>query len=137
MTPKLGAIAVLMHEGRALLVRRRNEPDAGKWGFAGGHVKSGETALCAAVRELREETGVIAAPLGYLTNIDLIVRDARGDVAYHYLLAAVRCRYESGTPRPSDDVSAAEWFAIEDISRLDTSDRVEEMVGLVSQKAQQ
>ncbi len=58
--PRLGAIAVLVRDDRALLVQRGKMPDAGLWGFPGGHVEPGETALAAAVRELREETGVRA-----------------------------------------------------------------------------
>ena len=64
--PKLGAIAVVVRNDHVLLARRGKEPDAGLWGFPGGHVELGETALQAAVRELREETGVEAHPLGYL-----------------------------------------------------------------------
>ncbi|MEJ6404424.1 NUDIX hydrolase [Yoonia sp. 2307UL14-13] len=130
--PKLGAIAVVIHDGRALLVRRKNEPDAGKWGFAGGHVEWGETAFDAAARELEEETGVLATALRYLTNVDVILRDDAGDVTFHCLLAAVECRYESGTPFAADDVNDAAWFAIEDVAALDKSDRVDEMIRLVS-----
>ena len=83
--PKLGAIAVMHHQGRILLVKRRNEPNANTWGFPGGHVELGETALEAAVRELAEETSVIGTPLSYLTNIDAITRDAAGTVQFHYL----------------------------------------------------
>ena len=63
--PRLAALAVTLDQGRnhVLLVQRRNPPDAGLWGFPGGHVEAGETALCAAARELAEETGVIATPV--------------------------------------------------------------------------
>ena len=58
--PLLGAIAVVVQDGHVLLARRRKEPDAGLWGYPGGHVELGETALAAAARELLEETGVTA-----------------------------------------------------------------------------
>ncbi|OWJ87584.1 NUDIX domain-containing protein, partial [Paracoccus yeei] len=53
--PVLAALAVLIdhdpdHGPRVLLVQRRNPPDAGLWGFPGGHVEPGETALAAAAR---------------------------------------------------------------------------------------
>ena len=73
--PKLAALAVVIRGDHVLLAKRRNEPDAGLWGFPGGHVDLGETALDAATRELHEETGVTARPLQYLTNIDVITRD--------------------------------------------------------------
>ncbi len=106
--PVLGAIAVLLHENRVLLVQRGKNPDKGLWGFPGGHVEWGETASQAAVRELAEETGIIAHPVGYLTNVDVILPGA------HYLLAATLCTYVSGTPVAADDAMAADWFSLKD-----------------------
>ena len=57
-----GAIVVLLHEGRVLLVQRGKAPDLGLWGFPGGHVEPGESAEAAALRELHEETGGPPAP---------------------------------------------------------------------------
>ena len=111
--PTLGAIAVVVHEGQTLLVQRRNPPNAGQWGFPGGHVELGETGLEAAARELLEETGVTATPTGYLTSVDVIGRDDDGTVQYHYLLAAVLCTYVSGTPIADDDAMDAAWVTVE------------------------
>ena len=36
----------------------------------------------AAVRELREETSVIARPVRYLTNVDVIMRDETGAIEF-------------------------------------------------------
>lgn len=124
--PLIGALAVVLHRERVLLVQRGKEPDAGLWGFPGGHVDWGETALAAAARELREETGVIAEPDGYLTNLDLLRRDASGQVVSHYLLTAVACRYVSGEPVAADDARDARWFdcAVVLAGGLPTSERV-------------
>lgn len=110
VTPRLGALAVLVRDGRVLLVQRRNPPDAGLWGFPGGHVEPGETALSAATRELHEETSVIAEPRFYLDNVDVILRDGTGQLTHHYLLAAVLCDYRAGEAQAGDDAAAARWF---------------------------
>ncbi|MEL6509305.1 MAG: NUDIX hydrolase [Pseudomonadota bacterium] len=134
--PKLGALAVMIRNDEVLLVKRRNEPDAGLWGFPGGHVELGETALDAASRELREETGVIGTPLTYLTNVDVITHDANNAVMFHFLLAAVLCDYVSGTPIAQDDVSAAGWHAIPDIlgGKVPCSQHVDDVV-ILARKA--
>ncbi|WP_108484447.1 NUDIX hydrolase [Oceaniglobus ichthyenteri] len=114
--PRLAALAVVVKDDCALLIQRRNPPNAGRWGFPGGHVELGETALAAAERELFEETGVRATATRYLTNIDVIERDDTGAIRFHFLLAAVACDYVSGTPVPADDALAARWVPFAEIA---------------------
>ena len=110
--PALAVLAVVLHGDQVLLVRRRNPPDAGLWGYPGGHVEAGETALAAAARELAEETSVRADPLGYLANLDTILRDADGRLEHHFFLVAVLCRYRGGTPQAGDDATHAAWVPV-------------------------
>ena len=131
--PILGALAVVIHEGRALLAQRGRPPDPDHWGFPGGHVERGETALAAAARELLEETGVCATPVAYLTNVDVLRFAGDGAeraVTVHYLLAAVLCAYQSGTPVADDDIVAAEWVTLEEIAagERDLHDGVQEVL---------
>ena len=126
--PRLAALAVTLDGdgGQVLLVQRRNPPDAGLWGFPGGHVEPGETALAAAARDLAEETGVIARPRAYLDNIDVIERGGDGALRFHFLLAAVLCDYVSGQPVAGDDARDAAWVPVADVlaDRLPLSTRV-------------
>lgn len=131
ISPKLGAIAVVQHNGQFLMVKRKKEPNANTWGFPGGHVELGETALDAAVRELAEETGVIGRAERYLTNVDVITRDAQRVVLFHYLLAVVVCTYESGIPLAADDVSEAGWFAPAEVTTLHQSPNVQTVIDLL------
>lgn len=135
LRPKVGALAVVIDRGRVLLARRRNPPDAGLWGFPGGHVEAGETALAAAARELFEETGVVAEPLHYLTNVDVVRHDESGAVEHHFLLAAVFCRYREGTPVPADDISEAAWVEAGEVlsGTFSTSDSVDRVIRLALQ----
>ena len=117
--PKIGALAVVLHQGQVLLVQRNKQPDAGLWGFPGGHVEWGETVYQAAARELLEETGVTAQPQSYLDNLDLLLRDDTGAVRAHYLLVGVACQYQSGTPVAGDDARDARWFPVDRILAQD------------------
>ncbi|WP_298850725.1 NUDIX hydrolase [uncultured Ruegeria sp.] len=118
-SPKIGALAVVLHHDQVLLVQRSKQPDKGLWGFPGGHVEWGETVLQAAQRELLEETSVIAHPAHYLNNLDLLRHDAKGHVVSHYLLVGVACHFQSGTPKAGDDALDARWFPIEQIRQGD------------------
>ncbi|MBW3596318.1 MAG: (deoxy)nucleoside triphosphate pyrophosphohydrolase [Planctomycetes bacterium] len=65
MNATLIAIAVVEHEGRFLIGQRpAGAALAGLWEFPGGKVEAGETAIEAAVRECREETGLEAEVIG-------------------------------------------------------------------------
>ncbi|RPE71217.1 ADP-ribose pyrophosphatase YjhB (NUDIX family) [Pacificibacter maritimus] len=132
-SPKLGALAVVIRDDHALLVQRKNPPDAGTWGYAGGHVEFGESFAEAAVRELHEETGVIAKPVQLIDTAEFIHRDDHGDgqgnVTHHFVLGAVLCEYVSGEPVADDDALDAAWVPLKDIyaKRLPMSDKVDDV----------
>ncbi|MBB4286054.1 NUDIX hydrolase [Roseospira goensis] len=115
--PVPATIAALVHDGRVLLVRRANPPDAGRWGFPGGKIDHGETIAAAAVRELHEETGVVGAAGDVFTAVDVIDRDGAGVVHHHYILVAVLCRWVAGDPVAGDDALEARWFTPEELER--------------------
>lgn len=54
------AAAIVVHEGRVLMVRRRVSEGQLSWQFPAGEVESGESREEAAVRETQEETGLTA-----------------------------------------------------------------------------
>jgi 8-oxo-dGTP diphosphatase len=114
-SPVPAVIAVVVHDGQALLVRRANPPDAGLWGFPGGKIEFGETVKAAAVRELLEETAIHGEAGEILTTLDILVRDASGNVQQHYILIAVLCRWISGMPLAGDDALEARWFPVADL----------------------
>ncbi|CAE6791344.1 MAG: NUDIX hydrolase [Nitrospira sp.] len=110
--PTPAVIGVVVREGKVLLVRRNNPPDAGKWGFPGGKIELGETLRVAAAREVKEETGLLVSPNQVITALDVLDRDAQGSLRFHYVLIAVLCDWISGVVEPADDVSDAAWFEI-------------------------
>ena len=110
--PIVGVLAVVLRGERALVVRRSNPPMAGRWGFPGGVLELGETVAEGAMRELVEETGVVAEPSGVLTVIDTIDRDDQGRVRYHYSLVAVRGSWRQGEGAPADGAKLAHFCSM-------------------------
>ena len=100
---------------RALIVQRAQQPNAGRWGFPGGVLELGETVAEGAMRELAEETGVVAEAAGWLNVHDAVSRDADGRVQFHYVLIAVRGIWRSGVGVAADDAAATAWASRADI----------------------
>lgn len=122
--PRLSVLAVVTRATPAgaevLLVRRANPPQPGHWGFPGGKVDWGEDLRQAAIRELREETGIEAGNPVVFDTVDLIVPELTQDRAgtpYHHLMVAVRLDWRHGAPRPGDDALEARWSAINRLPR--------------------
>jgi 8-oxo-dGTP diphosphatase len=117
--PIVAVLAVVLRGAgpgaRALIVQRAQQPNAGRWGFPGGVLELGETVGEGAMRELLEETGVLAEPAGWLNVHDAVSRDADGRVQFHYVLIAVRGIWQSGEGEPADDAAACAWASRDDI----------------------
>ena len=113
--PIIAVLAVVLRGDKALIVQRAQQPNAGRWGFPGGVLELGETVAEGAMRELYEETGIVADPAGILDVHDAITRDAEGRVQFHYLLIAVRGLWQSGEGEPADDAAACAWVTRDDI----------------------
>lgn len=111
--PVPATIAVVIRDGSVLLVRRANPPDAGLWGFPGGKIDYGETIEQAAVRELLEETGVVAEAGQVFTAVDAFDRGRSEEMRAHYILIAVLCRWVSGEPVAGDDALEAAWHPLD------------------------
>ena len=66
----------MVADGKILLMRRLNAPEAGCWGIAGGKIDLYETAPEAAAREIAEELGVTVTADRLLCFVDQIDREA-------------------------------------------------------------
>lgn len=108
--PVPAVLAIVVRGGALLLVRRANPPDQGLWGFPGGRMEMGESHLDAALRELGEETGIVADAPRLLTVLDFIEPDAAGRLAHHFAMIAVLCRWRAGEGAAADDALEARWF---------------------------
>lgn len=113
--PTLGVLAVALRGPSVLLVKRANPPDAGFWGYPGGKVEPGETVAEAAMRELKEETGLVGTPGPVLGTKDVIHHAADGSLAYHFFLVAVLCEEARGQAAAADDAADLAWVPDEEV----------------------
>ncbi|MEL6340334.1 MAG: NUDIX domain-containing protein [Myxococcota bacterium] len=101
---------------KVLLIQRGLEPFKGKWALPGGFVQVDETIDDAAMRELREETGIGRVYLEQLYTFGALERDPRErvvSVAYYALV-----KLSEHDLHAASDASNAGWFGIHDIPKL-------------------
>jgi len=120
--PKAAVGAVVIEEGRILLVKRKYPPKKGNWAIPGGSVNLGESLQAAAEREIMEETGLIIEAKEPVYTFDLIEHDSKGKILFHYVVVDLLAEYVSGDLHPADDVSDARWFNPDEIDGLEISE---------------
>jgi ADP-ribose pyrophosphatase YjhB (NUDIX family) len=106
--PLVGVGAVIVHEGRVLLVRRGREPLKGHWTLPGGVLEVGESLADGVAREVREETGLDVVVVELVELLDRIHRE-EGRVRFHYVIADYLCHVTGGELRAGSDADAARW----------------------------
>ncbi|MGV9564339.1 (deoxy)nucleoside triphosphate pyrophosphohydrolase [Streptomyces sp. NPDC003480] len=108
--------AALLDDDRLLAARRSAPPElAGRWELPGGKVEPGETPEHALVRELREELGVTAAPIGRVPG--------EWPLKAGYVLRVWTARLLAGRPEPLQDHDALRWLTPDEIWDVDWLDQ--------------
>jgi 8-oxo-dGTP diphosphatase len=127
--PLVGVGAIIIEDKRVVLVKRAHPPLQAQWSIPGGVLEVGELVRDAAIREAREETGLIVAPADLLGVYDRILRDPDQRVQYHYVLIDFLCRRVAGDVQAASDAAAVRWFTREELPALhlaeDTKDVIE------------
>lgn len=113
VTPKLTVDAVIILNGKIVLVKRKKPPYKSRFALPGGFVEIGETTEEAVVREVCEETGLSIQIIKLLGVYSEPSRDPRGHtVSVCYFVLG------EGTPRADSDAEDIGLFEIEDIPEL-------------------
>jgi ADP-ribose pyrophosphatase YjhB (NUDIX family) len=115
--PIVGVGAVIVQDGKVVLIRRRYEPLAGQWSLPGGTLELGETLEAGTAREMLEETGLVVEIGPVIEVFDRIMLDDARRVRYHFVLVDYLCWPVSGDLRAGSDVDAAALVAPEDLVR--------------------
>ncbi len=104
--PPIAADVIIEVDGRIVLIERKNYPPG--WAIPGGFVDIGETVEDAALREMREETGLEVELTDLLGIYSRPERDPRG-----HTISVVYVGRAQGTPRADDDAKAAALFSLD------------------------
>lgn len=127
-SPRVGVGAVVLHQGRVLLVRRGGQPAAGKWSLPGGLVELGESAVDAVRREVAEECGLQIRVMDVAGVIDRIVRDADGRIRYHWVLVDYLAHAASEAVTAGSDAQDCRWVEVDRVADLDVTDGLLDMI---------
>jgi 8-oxo-dGTP diphosphatase len=106
--PLVGVGAIIVSNGRVLLVCRGREPLKGHWTLPGGVLELGESLVDGVKREIAEETGLEVEPIELVELLDRIHREGE-KVRYHYVIADYLCRVTGGQLRAASDADAVRW----------------------------
>jgi mutator protein MutT len=113
--PQIAVGAVVVYDGRLLLVRRAQPPAVGQWSVPGGRVEAGEHVHDAVAREVAEETGLtveVGELAGWVERID---------PEYHFVILDFFARVVGSTaePRPGGDADRARWVPFGELPGID------------------
>jgi ADP-ribose pyrophosphatase YjhB (NUDIX family) len=118
--PIVGIGGVVIEDGKALLIKRANEPLMGQWSIPGGTLELGETLTEGTVRELKEETGLEVRVLDMIEVFERInfghgadetwtTMEERRRPRFHFVIVDFLCERTSGAPVAGGDVTDVAW----------------------------
>lgn len=116
MPIELASSAILVRDGRILMIRRKNPPSHDMFAFPGGRAEPGETPAETALREFEEETGIRAHSPQLFATYDLISENP----GRHFFLSVFVVEASADEiAEARDDAADAGWYTPAEIRTLD------------------
>src|SRR5437763_8515910 len=135
--PLVGVGAIIVEDGRVLLIKRAKAPLLGEWSIPGGMLELGETLRQGAEREALEETGLLVRATDLLGVFDRIISDETKGTLYHYVLIDFLCANISGEICAAGDAADARWFTPEEVAGLSLPAETADVIRLAFKKGDQ
>lgn len=115
--PIAGAGALIIKNGKLLLVKRGAKPGQGKWSIPGGLMELGERVQDTIVREVKEECGLDIEVERLIDVFDSITRDEKGRIQYQFVVVNFLVEIKGGILKNADDVLEARWVPIDKVEK--------------------
>jgi len=113
--PVVGVGAVVVRDGKALIVKRAHEPRKGEWSLPGGLLELGESLQDAVRREIKEETSLDIEVGPLIETFDRVHRDDHGKIRYHFVIVDYVCWPNGGEAVPGSDAEGVAWVSADEI----------------------
>lgn len=115
---------------KVLLIQRKNDPFKDQWALPGGFVEKDETLEEAAIRELKEETGIKVEYMEQVKAFGDPGRDPRGRVISVAFLSQVHCEEDLN---PADDARDAKWVKLDSLPGMKLAFDHDEIINVAQQ----
>lgn len=132
--PIVGIGAVIVCDGKILLVKRGSEPGINKWSIPGGLVELGEAIEDTVIREVKEECNLIVEVDSLIDVVDNLVQDGKGNWRYHFIILDYFVRVKKGITCAGSDVLAARWVPLDEAEELELTGTFREFLRKNSRK---
>jgi 8-oxo-dGTP diphosphatase len=105
--PVPGVVVVIEKDGQVLLGKRVGGFGEGKWGLPQGYIEFEEDFLTAAIREVKEETGLEVEIRAILNVVSNMLSPSLHSLAIILLAGVI-----AGEARAGDDLETLQWFPL-------------------------
>lgn len=135
MTAELPSQTDVVQAAGGLVVRRQSgllelvvvhRPVQDDWSFPKGKLEAGETLDVAALREVREETGMTCELLRFIGHTEYVDRKGRQKTVAYWIMAAT-----GGSFSPNQEVDELRWLTLDEASRLLSYARDQELIAVL------
>ena len=135
MTAELPSPTEVVQAAGGLVVRRHggeleivvvHRPVHQDWSFPKGKLEAGETFELAALREVREETGMFCRLVRFVGHTEYVDRKGRPKAVAYWVMSAV-----GGFFTPNAEVDELQWLTLDGASRLLSYPRDQELVAVL------
>jgi len=115
--PIVGVGAIIIHNGKILLEKRKNDPGKGKWSVPGGLVELGENIEETVLREVKEETNLEVENPQHVDVVTHISLDKNGKIKYHFVIIDYLVKLKRGTLKAASDAEKLQWVPFDKVEK--------------------